>query len=146
MALMVPNGTGITGTTEFDKGIVAQAGLQKDAKVLYLDRTDNKWKLADATSAIKAGRDGLRIQLTQTEADGDTAMMAVSGEMNIAASAALVPGTSYYVSATAGSMCEESDLVGGNFKTLVGITGAEGATSTDLSEFVLQPVASGKTV
>ena len=146
MADLAITEVGITAATQFARALVGQAGVPGD--VLYLDTSSgNKWKqaVADGTEE-QAGKDGLAIQLTFTEADGDFALIALDGNLRMAADVGYGEGTTYVVSETAGKIAEDGDIGSGSYKSIIGVGGTEGASSNDLSLFVLNPLATGQQV
>lgn len=147
MADLTITAIGTTATSRFVNAQVAQAGVPGD--VLYLDVAGgNKWRSAIATNnAQQAGRDGLAIQITTTEADGDYALLLIGGEIRMASGASFTQGETYVLSETTSKIAPDSDVsTSGAFKTVIGVAGTEGASTTALSSFALNPVASGNTV
>lgn len=82
---------------------------------VYLDTTDDTWKLADADAAASVNEAGIALHAAAT---GQPIAVQQSGTLNIGATVAI--GTAYYVSTTAGSICLESDLSSGDFPFLLG--------------------------
>lgn len=76
---------------------------------------DNRYYLADCTSEENAKAKGFF--LSSASAGG----VAIWMEGDISLGAIMTIGTSYFLSATPGKICLESDLVTGNFKTTLGI-------------------------
>ena len=93
-------------------------------QVVYLDRTDGEYKLADNNSATAAVRGPRGIALNGA-ADGQP--LAVATEGPVAFGAVLTAGVAYYLSDTPGGICPVADLASGEYPTLLGI-----ATSTDV--------------
>ena len=94
-------------------------------KALYLDTSDNEWKLANCeTSLVTAGRDGIAVSLS-SGADGQEGVIWLGGS-HINLGATLAVGTAYYVSVTGGIM-PVGDLATADYVTLLGI-----ATTTAL--------------
>lgn len=80
-----------------------------------LDASDQKHYLADATTEENARATGFFLS---SAAAGEIALY-VEGSIDLGA--ILTVGTAYFLSATPGKICPESDLVTGNYKTLLGI-------------------------
>lgn len=76
---------------------------------------DKKYYLADATSETNAKASGFF--LSSASAGG----VAIWMEGDISLGAIMTLGTLYFLSATPGKICLESDLVSGNYKTTLGI-------------------------
>lgn len=82
---------------------------------VYLLSTDSKYYAAQADTAAKAAAKA--IAMTGGAADG-YGFVVFSGPCDVGATLAV--GTVYYVSATNGKICLESDLTTGNFVTKLG--------------------------
>lgn len=99
---------------------------------LYLDTSDNKYKLADANaSAVTANASCVAMT---TGVDGDYGIVAISGSIEFVGST-LAVGV-YVLGATAGSIVPETDLTTGDYLTQIG-----SATSTTV--MLLDIVATG---
>lgn len=96
-------------------GVAIAAG-----EAVYLDSTTSTMKLADADAVDTARASGIAVN---SAAAGQPVTYQAAGTITIGAT--VVTGTAYYLSATAGSICLESDLASGDFPTLLGF-----ATST----------------
>jgi hypothetical protein len=97
---------------------------------VYLDTTTQTIKLADADALASASINvGVSLNAAAT---GQPVTYQTVGPITIGATVTV--GTAYYVSATAGSICLESDLSSGDFPLLLGF-----ATSTTVIN--LQPFA-----
>lgn len=93
---------------------------------LYADAADsNKLKLAQATTLAKSVVVGMAIT---GAAAGQPVKYLTSGEVTVNG---LAVGDVYVVSATAGKMCLRTDLVAGNFVTILG--GGKSATNLRVS-------------
>lgn len=125
MAVITLTGSAVLKSDSADavEGI-AGATIQQ-GNYLYKDAADNKLKLADATSAAKAAVVGMAIT---GASDGQPVKYVAAGDMTVDNTAV---GAVYVISATAGKMCLVSDLVSGNFVTIVG--GGKTATSMRLA-------------
>jgi hypothetical protein len=99
-------------------------------KSVYLDTTTQTIKLADA-DALASASINVGVSLNAAAA-GQPVTYQTFGPITIGATVTV--GTAYYVSATAGSICLESDLASGDFPLLLGF-----ATSTTVIN--LQPFA-----
>jgi hypothetical protein len=118
------------GVNDSGKVIIGQAGsIITRGDVVYLDSSDGKYKLADATDATKANAVGFA--QSECAADGYF-VISVRGE--VAAGATLTKGEIYYLSATAdaGAICPFSDLGAGDH-----VTSVFRATSTTEAELDL---------
>jgi hypothetical protein len=99
-----------------DRGI---AGATITAgQVVYLDATDNKYKLADNDSATAAVRSPAGIALHAALA-GQPLVVLVSGLITIGATVAA--GDVYCLSSTPGAICPSADIAAGDYNTIVGI-------------------------
>jgi surface antigen len=92
-------------------GVAIAAG-----EAIYLDSTTSTMKLADADALLTAEAVGIAVN---SAASGQPVTYQPAGTITIGAT--VVPGTAYYVSSTAGSICLESDLASGDYVTLLGI-------------------------
>jgi hypothetical protein len=91
-------------------------------EVLYLNSADSKYALADADA--EASAEATHIALSAASADGDYVVVmkldsSVALQINLGA--ALTVGTTYVVSATAGAIAPESDLLQGDYVTHLGV-------------------------
>lgn len=94
----------------------------------------NKWIAADNNvSAVEAGQYGIGVALNGG-ADGQPAAVQVSGEVNLGATLAI--GESYALSATAGAICPEADVVSTNYMTLLGV-------AKTAALLILNPIVTG---
>lgn len=86
-------------------------------QAVYLDETDNKFKLADAdNTATTAAVRGIALN---GASDGQPIKVASSGVLNMGAT--LTVGTIYVLSGTAGGVCPASDLTSGDYVSLLGV-------------------------
>ena len=93
--------------------------------LLYLDTTDNKYKLADAdVSETTAGASAIAVT---PGSDTDNGIVITSGSV-ILVGATLTIGGAYVVSATAGAIAPEADLTTNDYVTRIGTA----ATTTRL--------------
>ena len=96
-------------------------------KPVYLDTSDNKYKLADnnasATTAASTG-----IALTPG-VDGGYGYVATRGSI-ILVGTTMAVGETYYVGATAGEIIPDADVATGNYVTRLGV--ASSTTQLDL--------------
>jgi membrane-bound inhibitor of C-type lysozyme len=88
---------------------------------VYLDTTDSKYKLADADLAASVNEAAIALHAAALD---QPLTVQTGGTLAIGATVAV--GTAYYVSATAGSICLESDLASGDFPYLLGYATAAG--------------------
>lgn len=91
-------------------------------KVVYLDATDNKCKLADCDSATAAVRSPLGIALNGAS-DGQPLTVHEQGPLTIGAT--MTAGVSYYLSPNPGGIAPIADILTGDNTIFLGI-----ATST----------------
>lgn len=88
-------------------------------QIVYLDPTDNRYKLADADSATAAARSPAGIALHGASA-GQPLQIIESGTVTIGGT--LSGGVAYYVSKTAGGIAPVADITGtGTYPTIIGI-------------------------
>ncbi|MBL4757486.1 MAG: hypothetical protein JKY32_07565 [Rhizobiales bacterium] len=109
-------------TAQVEKGT---AGATITAgQVVYLDATDNKYKLADTDSVTAAVRVPVGIALNGA-ADGQPLSIVTSGDIVIGAT--MTAATAYYLSGTPGGIAPVADLATGDYPCILGM-----ATSTTL--------------
>jgi len=107
--------------TSLGSQVSATAGVAIAAgQTVYLDSTTSTIKLADASALLSSAVVGVAVN---SAAAGQPVTYQPTGLITIGAT--VVTGTAYYLSATAGGICLESDLVSGEYVTFLGI-----ATST----------------
>jgi len=88
-------------------------------KVVYLDKSDSEWKLADANASVTtAGKDGLAIALNGAS-DGQALEIQTEGDIDIGGTAAL--RSVYTVSSTAGGIQPHGDISAGEYTSIVGL-------------------------
>lgn len=113
--------TAASVATSLGSQVSATAGVAISAgQAVYLDSTTSTIKLADANALLSAAVVGIAVN---SAAAGQPITYQPTGLITIGAT--VVTGTAYYLSATAGGICLESDLVSGEYVTFLGI-----ATST----------------
>lgn len=105
--------------------VIAQDGAQIEhgtygetitaGQPVYLNTTTREWMLADADAAASAAVAGIALN---SGADGQKGSIVVSGPL--AVGAVLTVGEAYVVSATAGGIAPISDLLTGDYVTLIG--------------------------
>lgn len=100
-------------------------------QMVYLDPTDNRYKLADNDSATAAVRLPAGMALNGASS-GQPLAIAPSGPVTIGA--VLTAGVAYYLSSTAGGICPVADLGVGDYPTIIGI-----ATSTSILNINIHP-------
>lgn len=111
--------------------VLGAAGATVTAgKVVYLDTSDNEYKLADCDSATEAARSPDGIALNGAS-DGQPLVVLEEGPCTIGAT--LTPGTTYYLSPNAGGICPLTDVLSGDYPVIVGI-----ATSTTVLDVKFQ--------
>jgi hypothetical protein len=104
-------------------------------KAVYLDTTDNKYKLADANaSAATAAAAGIALT---SGADGQPIDVQYGGRITIGGTA--VAGTTYIVSGTAGGVAPDADGASGWYKTVLGV----GISATQIEMPQAGPFVSG---
>ena len=87
-------------------------------QIVYLDPTDNRYKLADCDSATAAVRSPAGMAL-HGALSGQPLTIAEGGP--VALGAILTAGVAYYLSPTAGGVCPVADLSAGDYPTILGI-------------------------
>ena len=131
----IASGTLATTTGKVEDGTSGGAVNATKVNAVYFDTADSKWKLAQATGAAQAGRDGVGIALN---ANADTGHLRVAREGRVTL-AGLTQGQVYCVSPTAaGGIAPYADLGTGNYVTILGV-----AISATVLE--LDPIISGIT-
>lgn len=105
-------------------------------QVVYMD-VNGVWQLAQATTLIGAGLPGKVGILLNAGSVGQAATVQTSGQITVGGT--LVFGTTYVISAAvAGHMAPETDLLTGNYITILGV-----AISTTVLQ--LSPIVTGGT-
>lgn len=99
-------------------------------QIVYLDDSDDKFKLADDNSGTAAVRAAYGIAL-HGASNGQPLAVLTAGPVTIGA--ALTAGVAYYLSDTPGGICPVADLASGEYPTIVGI-----ATSTTVLDVQIQ--------
>ena len=98
-------------------------------KAIYFDAATNKWKLSDNNAT------GTR-QVHAVALNGASLNQPVSvakgGDVTIGAT--LVPGTAYYLSATAGGICPVADLATGMDAILIGLAKSTTVLAIDVQD------------
>lgn len=93
-------------------------------EIVYLDSTDNEYKLADSTSAAKAGSGGIGITLG-AGSDGQPCRILTQGIIELTTTPALTVGDEFWLSDTAGAgaFAPKGDIATGgtNYLTLVAV-------------------------
>ena len=89
-------------------------------QVVYLDSADGKWKLAEADGTTLDGVEDNQIGIaaTQSAADGQD-IIVVLEDNDFTPGSAVEIGTAYVLSAAAGAVAPEADLVSGNRSILL---------------------------
>ena len=105
-------------------------------ETVYLVTTTNKVLRTDADVAASAVV--LGIALNDASADGAPVTVQRSGTITLGAGAAPAAGQTYVASVAAGKIALESDLLAGDFVTVIGI--GDGASGL-LMGIVIQPTA-----
>lgn len=99
-------------------------------KTVYLDSSDNKYKLADCDSATAAVRSPAGIALNGAS-NGQPLVVLEEGPVTIGAT--MTAGVAYYLSPTAGGICPVADVLSGDYPVIIGI-----ATSTTVLDVQIQ--------
>jgi hypothetical protein len=99
-------------------------------KVVYLESSTDKYKLADCDSATAEAKSPKGIALNGAS-DGQPLTIIEEGPVTIGAT--LTAGTAYYLSPTAGGICPLADVLTGDNVVLLGL-----ATSTTVLELDIQ--------
>jgi hypothetical protein len=100
-------------TTTGTAGATVTAG-----QVVYLDSSDNKYKLADNDSATAAVRSPAGIAL-HASLNGQPLTVLTRGSITIGATTAV--GEVYCLSSTAGGICPVADIAAGDYNTIIGV-------------------------
>jgi hypothetical protein len=100
-------------------------------QALYVDTADNKYKLADANSATVAARSPSAIALNGAALNQPVSFL-TAGDITIGA--AVVPGTTYCLSATAGAICPQVDLTTGDYPVQLGIAKSASVIAVKFNE------------
>lgn len=87
-------------------------------QVVYLDGSDNKYKLADNDSATAAVRSPAGVAL-HGASSGQPLTIQTAGPITIGATVAV--GVPYCLSSTAGGICPFADIATGDYNTILGI-------------------------
>lgn len=96
-------------------------------KLVYLDSTVHKYKLADSNSATVEARTPRGVALNTASLD-QPLVIQKAGPCTVGGT--LTPGIAYYMSDTPGGLCPAADVGTGEYSTLVGI--ATSATVLDI--------------
>jgi hypothetical protein len=110
--------TAVRPTLTTKTALVVYGATIAAGQPLYLDASDNEYKLTDsnsssATAALKA------IAMTPG-IDGGYGLVAISGSIILVGTTMLV-GESYYAGATAGTIVPDADLTTGDYISRVGV-------------------------
>jgi len=97
-----------------DYGHLAGATIGQGVQV-YLDPATNKWKVADANGSGTRQAQGTSLNAAS---DGQPLAVQTGGDLTIGA--AIVAGTTYCLSATAGDICPQADVASGSDVVFVG--------------------------
>lgn len=105
-------------------------------QVVYFDRTDSKYKLADADAVPSGGFGSVFIALNGAS---DNQPISVLSGGSVAMGAVFTAGTSYYLSPTPGGIAPLADVLSGDDVVLLGV--AISATNLQFA-----PIISGVTL
>jgi hypothetical protein len=100
-------------------------------QVVYLDATDNKYKLADNNSATAAVRSPAGIAL-HASSSGQPLTVLTSGPITIGAT--VTAGVAYYLSDTPGGICPVADLLTGEYPVVLGLATSASVIEVDIQE------------
>lgn len=98
--------------------VIANATIAA-GKSVYRDATNGR-KAALADASVEASAEAIGIAVNDAES-GEPVTIALSGNSITVAGAAFTKGLSYWVSATAGGIAPEADLLAAEYKTLLGV-------------------------
>jgi hypothetical protein len=98
-------------------------------QIVYLDTSDNKYKLADNNSATAAVRQPRGIALNGAS-DGQPLAIKKAGDVTL--NAVLTAGTAYYLSDTPGGICPLADLLTGEYVCLLGLAKSTTVLALDI--------------
>jgi hypothetical protein len=99
-------------------------------KVVYLEASSGKYKLADCDSATAEVRSPVGIALNGAS-DGQPLVVLEEGPVTIGAT--MTAGVAYYLSPNAGGICPVADVLTGDHTIILGM-----ATSTTVLEVAIQ--------
>lgn len=100
-------------------------------QVVYLDTSDNKYKLADNNSATAAARSPKGVAVNGAS-NGQPIAVQSGGLVTIGAT--VTAGVAYYLSDTPGGICPVADLLTGEYPTIIGIATASAILKIDIQE------------
>lgn len=100
-------------------------------QVVYLDSSDNKYKLADCDSATAAVRSPAGIAL-HASLNGQPLTILESGPITIGAT--IAASVAYYLSPNAGGICPVADLASGDYAVLLGLGASTTVLTVDIQE------------
>jgi hypothetical protein len=100
-------------------------------KVVYLDTSDSKYKLADNNSGTAVLRSPVGIALNGAS-NGQPLVIHEEGPLTIGAT--LEPGAVYFLSDTPGGICTAADLASGEYPTILGIAVSTTVLDIDIAE------------
>lgn len=110
---VAPTGTYTKKLAQFGEAVTG-------GQVTYLKSADSKyWKAQCDGTAEEAGSNELGIVLCASASANQFGAILTGGTITIGGT--VVAGKAYYVSAAAGGICPEADLVTGNYTSQVGI-------------------------
>lgn len=99
-------------------------------KVVYLDTTDSKYKLADADGA-SALRSPAGIALNGAS-DGQPLSVLTEGPITIGAT--MTAGVTYYLSPNPGGIAPIADILAGDYPTIIGIATSSTVLNVNIQE------------
>lgn len=100
-------------------------------QVVYLDSSDNKYKLADCDSATAAVRSPAGIAL-HGSLNNQPLTVLTAGPITIGATVAA--SVAYYLSPNAGGICPVADLASGDYATIIGLGTSTTVINVDFQE------------
>jgi len=100
-------------------------------QVVYLDSSDNKYKLADCDSATAAVRSPAGIAL-HASLNGQPLTVLTRGPITIGGT--IAAGVAYYLSPNAGGICPVADLASGDYPTVLGMGASTTVLTVDIQE------------
>jgi hypothetical protein len=100
-------------------------------QTVYLDPSDNSYKLADCDSGTEEARSTTGIAL-HAAATGQPLAVHTKGPLTIGAT--VTAGVAYYQSATAGGVCPVADLGSGDYPVFLGFATSASVIDVDIKE------------
>lgn len=121
MATITITAANVIATSTGTRSIVQLGEAATAGTFLYLKSSDNKWYKADCTTAEKAGSASPnRIKMALSDGAANQYVAVADSGSSVDVGSVVSKGRYYVLSATAGKMANEGDLVSTNLVTLMG--------------------------